>query len=49
MNALSGETVFLGRSDVDEERSFTGVSSFLSERKVLKQAAHFYVEAPESV
>jgi hypothetical protein len=27
-NALSGEMIFLGRSDVNEERSFAGISSF---------------------
>jgi hypothetical protein len=40
---LSRETIFLGRSNVDEERGFTGVSSFLWDRKVLSQAAHFYL------
>jgi hypothetical protein len=30
----------LGRSDVDEERSFTGASSFLGDRNVLTQATH---------
>jgi hypothetical protein len=48
-NAHSGETIFLGRSDIDEDQGFTSVLSFLSEHKVLTQAAHLYVEAPESV
>jgi hypothetical protein len=37
-NALSGEAIFLGSSNVDEERSFTGVTSFLRDGKVLTQA-----------
>jgi hypothetical protein len=49
INALSGETIFLGRSDVDSKWNFTGVS-FLWEHKDLTQAAHFLnVEATESV
>jgi hypothetical protein len=39
-NALSGETIFFGRFDVDGKRGFTGLSSFLRDRKVLMQAAH---------
>jgi hypothetical protein len=47
-NALSGETISL-RSEVDDELSFAGVSSFLSERKDLTHAANLYVEVSESV
>jgi hypothetical protein len=39
-NALSDETIFLRRSNDDEERGFTGVSSFLWNAKVLNQATH---------
>jgi hypothetical protein len=38
-DAALGHRVFWGRSDVDEERGFTGASSFLWDRKVLTQAA----------
>jgi hypothetical protein len=44
---LSGEMTLLGRSEVDEERVFTGVSSFLWKRRILTQEAHLNVEAPE--
>jgi hypothetical protein len=37
------------KSDIAEERRFIGLSSFLWERKFLTQAAHLYVETPESV
>jgi hypothetical protein len=37
-NALSGETGFLWKSDDNAERGFTGVTSFLWDRKVLSQA-----------
>jgi hypothetical protein len=45
---LSGETIFLGWSDVGQERGLTGVTSFLWDRKDLMQAAYLYVQAPES-
>jgi hypothetical protein len=48
-NALSSETIFLGKSNVNEERNFTGKLSFLWDQKFLTEAAHLYVEASESV
>jgi hypothetical protein len=39
-NTLSGQTIFLGSSDVEEGRGFIGVSSFLWDRKVLTQVAN---------
>jgi hypothetical protein len=34
----SGEEIFLGRFDFDEEQGFTGVSSFFWDRKVITEA-----------
>jgi hypothetical protein len=46
---LSGQMTFLGRSEVDDERVFTGVSSFSCKCRTLMQESNLKVETPDPV